>query len=437
MFNLKGISVSVLIISMSIFLICCSAGNPEEGFTSKLVNSSAPEDIVIYGGNEISRAIDGGSPIDNFTGALDASTLSEDGVIERAPRYSPATLPPNIDWREKSALPPVKNQGSYPSCTAFAVSALLESKLKLMAGGLKVEPDLSELHIFSLAKGSFTNGSSIAANLIACRNEGSKNESLCPYRNCPNHITSFCGGSDSIKIESYYSFKGAPALKSELIQGPIAVNMSIRRDFIYYKSGIYRDCETFTMNEAELPNPISGYHSVLLVGYSDSGGYWICKNSWGESWGESGYFRAAYGSCQIGTLSAFTAKLSPDALKFAIAGQNIIKNSPPIVNYINGSYNFRQRICFINYRLNDEDKDECKIKIEYSEDGGKTFLPVKQYEGQVSKISTAQPRIVSIQWKTFLFFSGSVKTIYLRAAAYDGKEWGNYNTSAKPVVVNN
>jgi hypothetical protein len=40
-------------------------------------------------------------------------------------------------------------------------------------------------------------------------------------------------------------------------------------------------------------------HAVVIVGYDDSGSYWIVRNSWGSGWNGNGYFKVAYNNCQI------------------------------------------------------------------------------------------------------------------------------------------
>jgi len=39
---------------------------------------------------------------------------------------------------------------------------------------------------------------------------------------------------------------------------------------------------------------VAGNHALLLVGYDNAGGYFICKNSWDKSWGNGGYIKIAY-----------------------------------------------------------------------------------------------------------------------------------------------
>ena len=66
--------------------------------------------------------------------------------------------------------------------------------------------------------------------------------------------------------------------------------------------------QTYTGGILDVPSskcPTSGInHAVTLVGYGYDNAlgkdYWTCKNSWGQNWGESGYFRIKRGSGTCG-----------------------------------------------------------------------------------------------------------------------------------------
>jgi len=69
--------------------------------------------------------------------------------------------------------------------------------------------------------------------------------------------------------------------------GPLTVSVDAT-SWQDYKKGVYTAC-TFSASN----------HAVQVVGYgvdAAAGDYWLIRNSWGETWGESGYIRIRRGS---------------------------------------------------------------------------------------------------------------------------------------------
>src|SRR5208337_216432 len=61
--------------------------------------------------------------------------------------------------------------------------------------------------------------------------------------------------------------------------GPVVTMFQVYEDFYSYSSGVY----SYTQGS------YLGNHAVLIVGWDDSAGAFIVKNSWGPYWGMSGY----------------------------------------------------------------------------------------------------------------------------------------------------
>lgn len=76
------------------------------------------------------------------------------------------------------------------------------------------------------------------------------------------------------------------ALKAALNIGVVSVSIEADKYcFQSYTSGIFDNTNCGTSLD----------HAVALVGYGSENGteYWIMRNSWGTTWGESGYMRMA------------------------------------------------------------------------------------------------------------------------------------------------
>ncbi len=88
----------------------------------------------------------------------------------------------------------------------------------------------------------------------------------------------------SLKINNYYgiNFRDIEEMKRVVSRQPVVAYFYVTYEFYFYSSGI------FSTNQCGRDNCERVNHAVLIVGYGVQNGvsYWLCKNSWGQSWGE-------------------------------------------------------------------------------------------------------------------------------------------------------
>jgi len=92
-------------------------------------------------------------------------------------------FPSSYDWRDvggEDYITPVKYQNVCGTCGSFALTGSFEAMFKITMDNPFIQPDFSELHIFSCAGGTCTNGRVHAAMLNIMETNGIADETSCP-----------------------------------------------------------------------------------------------------------------------------------------------------------------------------------------------------------------------------------------------------------------
>ena len=287
--------------------------------------------------------------------------------------------PDEFSWKNfegKDWTTPAKSQGNCGSCWDFAAIGTLESIIKIREENPDLSIDLSEQYVLSCLPAAANNygqgclgGTPYGAFYYMMDTSAEGNyengaipESCFPYQASHNiPCSEKCENWEDLLIpildcsESYLGFdspENRAIIKSLIYQnGPIAGAMNATQDFINFWNNHHDPTDYYPDPHAPWGNRLN--HIIVIVGWKNdssitNGGYWICKNSWGTSWGYQGFYNIEYGALFTGYYIS-TVDYDPES-----------NNLPPTIPTINGSNEGTPGNEYI-YTLTSEDPDDDEI----------------------------------------------------------------------------
>jgi len=221
----------------------------------------------------------------------DAGVVSPDEV--KALAHEP------IDWVEQGAITPVKDQGSSGTCGYFASIAVVEG-INVIQGKNDLV-SISEQEVIDCCtpgNGGCNGWPGQEIEWYSKAGVMAKTEASYPYKgssDIPKPDGTPCHSSEGTATKATTSGRICLANDPESINahlhklGP-AVWMIDASPLQFYSGGVISGS---TGSGGTWPHYNGIDHATTIVGSGTANGveYWKVRNSWGRSWGESGYYR--------------------------------------------------------------------------------------------------------------------------------------------------
>lgn len=200
------------------------------------------------------------------------------------------TLPTTVDL--SGQLDSVRDQGTRPTCLAFAASAAHEA-VRAVGEYLSVEA------LYSAAKSrdpADTAGTTIKSILAALEFNGQCRETDWPY----GELELLNPGTEFYRAQSRRESTNALSFTIESLAAGRIVVLALTLTKAWFapsSDGLVRPRNS--------DGPDLGFHAVAATGYDDRGQFVVFRNSWGSEWGNGGYGKLPYDSIPSSVLDAF------------------------------------------------------------------------------------------------------------------------------------
>ncbi|CDW78518.1 cathepsin c [Stylonychia lemnae] len=252
-------------------------------------------------------------------------------------KMSENDLPDQWDWRNVSDYDfttPVKDQKGCGSCYAMSFTETMEARVKIKYG--KSIPLSAQFLLDCNFYNEGCSGGWPLLNGFFSADFSIPSEACAPYKGYTvgNECSDHSNCQEKVKVSEANYIGGAYGMSSELLmmkeiraRGPIVSDLNVPLTFSYYRNGIFSDDHELQLkkegfkeylNENSVDEvtdrTLRDYHiewqyinhSIMIVGWGEEDGvkYWICRNSYGDAWGEQGHFRIRRGLNDYGIESA-------------------------------------------------------------------------------------------------------------------------------------
>lgn len=206
-------------------------------------------------------------------------------------------VPTSVDLRKTGRMPPVYDQGQLGSCTANALCAAVQFSDPTRVAGSRLFVYYNERVIESDV--AYDAGAQLSDGVLSLERYG-----VCPEAEWPYDVARFAVKPPQACYKDAAARRllrasavpdSLVAMKRVLAGGrPFVIGIAIYPEFesaAVAKSGAV---PMPTAEEMADPKACLGGHAVLCVGYDDTKGTWLMRNSWGAAWGLAGYFTLPY-----------------------------------------------------------------------------------------------------------------------------------------------